>query len=242
MKRSLLLLIPLLVFTAAPYAAVTHWYFYPAGAKPAGMPPDSATVTNLALATWQQVQVDGNAPTIAFGGDEAGHAETNYAGRQPALLLVSVSNAYSYLPTAPVGAWLYLYLFGGANSNPTVGIDVARIASAWSESTVTWGSGPSYSGNATGFSPSQPGLNNTISVDVYNAVNAEYGDTPANRRGFALKDTQAESPYFFAKETPVAAYRPFLLVIVPEPGALLALFAVVMARCELRRMRDACRT
>jgi len=216
MKTLPLLFSAILVITVSAYAGVSDYYIYPAGTKPTGIPPVSSTVTNIELAGWADAAVDGNAPSTAFGADEAAHAEDSYAGRQDADLLVKFSDAYSLIAGPVVDATLHLYLFGAANASPSIGLNAARILSSWSEGTVTWNTKPTFGSQSSGYSGT-PGLNGRIGIDVTAAAQAEQAAAPANRHGIGLYDTSAVSPYFFAKESPIAAYRPYLHVMVPEP-------------------------
>jgi|GEM_PF-2331883 len=227
MKALPLLFSAILVITMSAYADVSDYYIYyiyPAGTKPTDIPPASSTIAHIELAGWADAAVDGNAPSTAFGADEAAHAEASYAGRQEADLLVDFSDAYPLITGAIIEAKLHLYLFGAANANPSIGLNAARILSSWTEGTVTWNSKPTSGSQSSAYSGT-PGLNGRIEIDVTAQVLAEQGDTVPNRHGIDLIDTSAVSPYFFAKESSIAAYRPYLHVVVPEPGGILLMLS-----------------
>jgi hypothetical protein len=219
----------LLVMTVSVYAAVSDYYIYPAGPVPDGVPPITPGVTtNIELAGWADAAVDGNAPSMAFGADEAMHTEYSYAGRQDADLLVDFSDAYPLIGDGILIARLYLYVFGGADASPTIGLEAARILSTWSEGTVTWDSRPAVDSSTEPAYSGTPGLNKRIGINITEPAQAEQAEmSPADRHGIGLFDTTAMSPYFFAKESPKTEYRPYVHVVVPEPGALLLLAASV---------------
>ena len=231
-------LVVLMGIVAASHAAVTDYYFYPSGPKPPGIPPDSATVQGVALGTWEDAAVDANAAGTAIGGDEWAHAETGYLGRPAAQMLFKFVDAYSSMTGNVDFATLHLYVFGGSNATPAIGLSAARATTAWSEGTVTWNTRPTL-GAASGAYNGTPAMNNTITVDVTTAVAAEQLAGAGSRHGIGVSDTAGTSPYVVTRESRTAAYRPFLHVgVVPEPAAL-ALLAGIVATM-LRRQSFPC--
>lgn len=209
--------------------AIQQWYFYPPGVPPADLPALSEDSTNIALAGWADAQVDSNAPAFAFGLDEAGHTECENASRGAAHLLFNVSNIYAIVSDTYASATLQLYLFGAADTLPVLTMSVARALGAWAEDSVTWNTAPDGGVAAPGFVGVQE-LNTNIGIDVTTVMNAELGDAPAQRHGLMLLEASSASPYFFTSKSPVAAYRPYLHVLVPEPvlqPILLLLWAVI---------------
>ena len=232
------LLVVVLAVSAACHAAFTDYYFYPSGLKPPGIPPDSATVKSVALTSWEDAAVDGNAPAYSFGTDEWGHVEHGYLSRSDANLLYKFTDAYNSLSDAVNTATLHLYLFGAANQNPTLGLNAARITAAWSESSVTWNSKPASGSQSAAYSGT-PGLNNSIAIDVTTPVAAEQAASAATRHGIALFDTAGTSPYFEMKEAATAVYRPYLYVaVVPEPICAWVVFGQCIAVCIRRRSAE----
>ncbi len=146
-------------------------------------------------------------------------------------LLFNISNIYAVVSDTYACATLQLYLFGAAGTLPALTVSVARVRGAWAEDRVTWNTAPGCGVAVPGFAGAQE-LNTNVGIDVTTIMNDELGDAPAPRHGLMLLDASGASPHFFTSKSPVAAYRPYLHVLVPEPvlQPLLLLLCAVIGR------------
>lgn len=201
---------------AVAAGAITEFYFYPAGPEPAGLPPPSATSTNIAVADWYDAQVHSAYPLVTFGMDELALATATNG--VTGIVLVSCSSIYEHIGALVQSAELRLYTCGAAFSPTWLSVGVARVTSAWQEDTVTWATQPSQNAIGTVHSAGTH-LNTQLVIDVRDVIEAERLAAPSDRHGLALVDLSGESPLWFMKESGMAAYRPYLYVLVPEPVA-----------------------
>lgn len=227
--------------------AVTHWWFYHSGLVPSGMPGPGPDRTNITLRGWADAQLDANLPQHVFGLQCTGQSATNIGRRLPVHLLFNVTEAYDALPPGSpiIGAELYLRVFAASSVRPSIDFSLYPVLARWSEVSTTWNSPWSSPGGDFGpeldtVACEPPDLQRYIYVDVTEAVKYEYGHigSGTNTYGIALMDISGAGPYVFTSGTGAAQQRPYLHIIIPEPAAGFAAWAILAGFLVKYRIRN----